>query len=195
MPMRPFRLTLMVCAVTAGCAAPGARAPGEIPSPGVYPAERTNTAAQHRALREEGWMPLSGHVAVLSLPGSVASLVQALPPTGSAVRVTSYAWPAPVGIAELNAGGVDLRGVPLAASRLSAEIRCLGLPADAPIGVRVRIAAADPGMRIEARIETPERVTTCDISWRGRKRLDALATDVWMWARVAMTQGSVIPAP
>jgi hypothetical protein len=140
-------------------------------------------------------MPISEHVSVLSLPGSVASLVQALPPTGSAVRVRSYAWPAPVGIAEFSGGGVDLRGLPLPASQLAAEIRCLGIPAGAPLGVRVRIAAADPGVRIEARIETPESVTTCDISRLGRKRLDALATDVWMWARVVMTRGSAVPAP
>lgn len=190
--MRLIRFPILLVAAAAGCVSPAGGASGDIPVPGVYPGDRPATPARASALRDDAWTPVAEHISVLELPGVLASLLSAVPPTGSGVSVRSYAWPAPLQLTDFSAGGVLLRGsVP--ASRLIGDIQCLGLPLGAPIGVAVRIDGDSPAMRIEVRIDPPEMVS-CEISWSGRKRTEAVATDVWMWARAVITHGSPIPA-
>jgi hypothetical protein len=188
--MRAFRSTLLLVAVAAGCVPPTATAAGEIAAPGVYPADRR---IEPTAPRDAEWRPASGFVAALDLPGSLSSLLAAVPPSGSPVMVRSFSWPAPLHVAGFGADGVHLRGVPVPAERFSTELRCLGLPRGAPIGVSVRLVAAAQAVKVEARIEAPAMVA-CDISYAGRKRVEAVATDAWMWGRTMVARGSALPA-
>jgi hypothetical protein len=192
--MRALRFAILFLAVTAGCLPGGAGAfPGELPAPGVYPGDSPNADERPRVARDEAWTPAAGYLAALDLPGSLSSVVAAPPPSGSPVAVRTFAWPAPLEVRAFGADGIHLAGVPVPASRLAGEIRCLGLPAGAPISLSARIVNGPRAVRVESRIETPPMVT-CDISWSGRKRLEAVTTDVWMWSRELAARGSVLPA-
>jgi len=191
--MRTIRFTLLLVAVATGCLPPAGVPSGEIPAPGVYPGDVPTRQERRPALRDDAWSPASEFVAALELPGSLSTVVAAVPPSGSPVAVRSYSWPAPLHVVEFGADGIRLHGMPLPASRLSGELRCLGLPAGAPIAVSVRLVTAAQAIRVEARIEAPPMVA-CDISSSGRRRLEAVATDVWMWGRALAARGSVLPA-
>jgi hypothetical protein len=191
--MRTYHLGFLLVMATAACIPPEVKAGSDVPTAGIYPADRTKNAGLQPALRDEAWAPAADYVSVMAVPGSIASMLTAVPPTGSPVSERSYAWPAPLQLTDFGPEGVKLLGVPFPATRFSGEIRCLGLPADVHVRLTVRIAAAGPGMRIEVRSDTPAD-TPCEISHLGRRRLDAIASDVWMWARAVVVRGSVIPA-
>ncbi len=190
--MRAIRFVILLLAPAAGCLPRAGTMSGEIPAPGVYPGDRPSAAARPAA-RDDAWMPAAGFVTGLDFPGSLASVVAAVPPSGSPVAVRTFAWPAQLEVRAFGADGIELAGVPVPASRLAGEIRCLGLPGGALISLSARIVNGPRLARVESRIETPPMVA-CDISWSGRKRLESVTTDVWMWGRELAARGSVLPA-
>lgn len=191
--MRAIYLATLILASTAGCLPSSGTALGEIPSPGVYPGDSRPARERPRVARDEAWMPAVDFLAGLDLPGSLSSVVAAVPPSGSPVAVRSFAWPAPLVVRAFGADGIHLSGQPVPASRLAGEIRCLGLPGGAPISLSARIVNGPRAVRVESRIEAPPMVA-CDISSAGRKRLEAVTTDVWMWGREVAARGYVLPA-
>lgn len=191
--MPELRYAVLLLVATAGCVPRGGALSGELPAPGVYPGHRSTSVNGPRTARDDRWIPAGEFSATLDLPGSLAAVVGAVPPTGSPVAVRTFAWPAPVEVREFGPEGIHLRGAPVPASRLAGEIRCLGLPAASPIALSARIVQGPRAVRVESRVETPSMVT-CDLSWSGRKRLEAVATDVWMWGRELAARGSPIPA-
>lgn len=190
--MRTYHLGFLLLMATSACIPPAVKVGSDVPTAGVYPADGSKNARLQPALRDEAWAPAAGYVSVLAVPGSIAAMLTTIPPTGSPVSVRSYAWPAPLQLTEFGPEGVKLLGPPFPATRFSGEVRCVGVAAGVPLGVAVWIAAAGSGMRVEVRSETPAGIP-CEISHLGRRRLDAVASDVWMWARAVAVRGSVIP--
>ena len=191
--MRALRFSFLALAAMAGCLPAPAASRGELPAPGVYPGDRPEVGERPRVARDEAWIPAADFSASLDLPGSLSVVVAAVPPSGSPVAVRTFAWPAPLEVRAFDADGIHLAGVPVPASRFAGEIRCLGLPGAAPIALSARIVNGPRAVRVESRIEAPPMVT-CDISWSGRKRLEAVTTDVWMWSRELAARGTVLPA-
>ena len=100
------------------------------------------------------------------------------------VRVRSSSWGQPLELTAAGGRAVVLRGPPVAAVRLAADLRCPGASGSEPVSAVVRIVPGAGGLRIESSLDGAPS-DGCELSAAGRSRLLGLATDVWMWAHGA----------
>ena len=191
---RALRIPLLLAAAT-GCA-PVAATAADSPAPHVYPgdARAGRAAAGPDAVRDAGWRPASAYRAALQLPGaSVEAIAARLATAAGPVRVRSSSWPQALEVASAGGQAVVIRGAPVAAVRLAAELRCAGGSGGEPVAALVRITPGAGGAWIALSFEAPAGAG-CELSAEGRGRLLGLATDAWMWAHgVSAARAPALP--
>lgn len=198
MRRRPIRISARLCRsallLLAGCA-PVAESPDALPSAaGVYPApQRVEPGRASGAARDAGWRPADGWEVHLAVDATAAAFLRGLPPMGTRVPVRPVAWPAPVRLGGVGAGGATVYGDWIAPGLMAGDVRCDGGPdAGTPVRIAAELRTGGTGLVIEVRYEGPEPLG-CEVSASGRRRLQSAATDLYLWVRAIARVGTRLP--
>jgi hypothetical protein len=122
----------------------------------------------------------------------VDAFLRGLPPTGTILSLQPGSWPAAVRLSAVGSSGATLTGDAVPPHSLAADIRCAAGDADEPVRLVAEIGEQGPGLTVRVRYEGPEPAA-CEVSFLGRRRLQSVLADVYLWARGVARQGSEIP--
>jgi hypothetical protein len=188
---RSFAAAAMV-SVLAGCASPGGSEPGAMPSvAGAYP---PSSVAPGPRGQGGAWLPAAEFRARLAAEVDPLGFLHGLPPDGSRVPVRNASWPSPLRVSLLAEAGVVLTGDGVPMATLAGELRCAeGDDRASSVRLVAEVQEDGSGLAVEARYEGPDP-SGCELSSTGRRRLQAVMLDVFMWARSVARAGAEMPA-
>lgn len=184
---------MAVLAALAACT-PAAESVGALPPyTGAYP-RSAGAGPASLAVRAEDWRPATEPAPGLTVDGAAAGFFAGIPPLGTRIPLRELAWPGRVRLADVDGPVATLRGDAVALRVLASEVRCGGAEdAGRAVELVVEVVERSGGLGVEPRLDGLES-GDCELSGAGRRRLQRVAAEVYLWARAVARSGSEIPA-